>query len=135
MAPTSQTLPTEALAGSPGRVAAPASRPNQSARVSDPLPIVGDGLAGAAREPSVERPSVGQQAAPPGREAPATPFDAALDTILYSSDRKLAIIDGRIVQVGDTVRGARIVDINQTAVLLRDGRGQLRQLALGGIGR
>ena len=58
------------------------------------------------------------------------PFDADLGTILYSSDRKLAIVDGRIVGIGDTVRGARIVDITPTAVMLRDPRGALRQLTL-----
>ncbi len=58
-------------------------------------------------------------------------FDAALGTILYSPDRKLAIVDGRIVGVGDEVRGARIVDITPTAVMLRDGQGRLRRLALG----
>lgn len=59
------------------------------------------------------------------------PFEAALGTILYSPERKLAIIDGSIVQIGDDVRGARVVDITQTAVLLRDAKGQLRQLTVG----
>ena len=59
------------------------------------------------------------------------PFDAALGTILYSSDRKLAIIDGRIIGVGDEIRGARVVEITQSAVLLRDGQGHLRRLAVG----
>jgi hypothetical protein len=62
------------------------------------------------------------------------PFDAVLGTILYASERKLAIIDGQIVQVGDAVRDARVVDITPTAVLLRDGQGRLRRLALG-VGR
>jgi hypothetical protein len=57
-------------------------------------------------------------------------FDAVLGTILYSPDRKLAIIDGRIVAPGDEIRGARIVDISATTVLLRDGQGRLRRLTL-----
>jgi hypothetical protein len=60
----------------------------------------------------------------------ALPFDAALGTILYSPDRKLAIIDGRIVGLGDDVRGARIADITPMAVLLRDAEGRLRRLAI-----
>ena len=60
------------------------------------------------------------------------PFDASLETILYSSDRKFAIVDGRIVGVGDIVRGARIVEISPTSVTLRDSDGRLRRLALGG---
>jgi hypothetical protein len=59
------------------------------------------------------------------------PFDASLGTILFSPDRKLAIVDGRIVAVGDEVRGARVVEITPTAVLLKDSEGKLRQLALG----
>jgi hypothetical protein len=58
------------------------------------------------------------------------PFDAALGTILYGPDRRLAIVDGRIIQVGDDVRGARIVDITPNAVLLRDRQGRLRRLTL-----
>lgn len=63
------------------------------------------------------------------------PFDAVLGTILYSPDRKLAIVDGRIVGIGDQVRGARITGITPVSVLLRDGHGRLRQLTLGASGR
>jgi hypothetical protein len=62
-------------------------------------------------------------------------FDAVLGTILYSPDRKLAIIDGRIVAPGDEIRGARIVDITATSVLLRDDQGRLRRLTLASKGR
>jgi hypothetical protein len=65
----------------------------------------------------------------------ALPFDAVLGTILYSPDRKLAIIDGRIVGPGDDVRGARVIDITPSAVLLRDAQGRLRRLALTSGGR
>jgi hypothetical protein len=61
----------------------------------------------------------------------ALPFDAVLGSILYSPDRKLAIIDGRIVGPGDEVRGARVIDITPAAVMLRDAQGRLRRLALG----
>jgi hypothetical protein len=62
-------------------------------------------------------------------------FDAVLGTILYSADRKLAIIDNRIVGVGDEVRGARVVEITAGGVLLRDGVGRLRRLGLDAGGR
>ncbi len=58
------------------------------------------------------------------------PFDAELGTILYGGDRKLAIVDGRIVQVGDDVRGAKVIEIRPNEVLLRDTRGRLRQLVM-----
>ena len=61
----------------------------------------------------------------------AQPFDAVLGTILYSPDRKLAIVDGDIVTTGDEVRGARVVEITPNAVMLRDGQGRLWRLGLG----
>ena len=65
----------------------------------------------------------------------ALPFDAALGTILYSADRRLAIVDGKIVGIGDVIRDARVIDITPGAVLLRDAQGRLRRLALGAGGR
>ena len=59
------------------------------------------------------------------------PFDASLETILFGLERRLAIVDGRIVGEGDEVRGARIVEITQNAVLLRDAQGRLRRLTGG----
>jgi hypothetical protein len=58
------------------------------------------------------------------------PYDGVLGSILYSPDRQLAIVDGRIVQAGDEVNGARVVGITPTNVMLRDERGRLRQLGL-----
>jgi hypothetical protein len=84
----------------------------------------------SARQAVVAAPS---RVTPP-REMPL-PFDASLGTILYGPERRLAIIDGRIVQVGDQINGARVVDITSTDVFLRDGQGRLRQLALGLPGR
>ena len=71
---------------------------------------------------------------PPADEVPL-PFEAALGTSLYGADRKLAIIDGRIVQVGDEVRGARVVEITQNSVFFRDRQGRLRRLSLEDSGR
>jgi hypothetical protein len=67
----------------------------------------------------------------PAVEIRPVPLDAVLESILYSSDRRLAIIDGRILGLGDDVKGARIVDITPGAVLLRDGQGRLRSVTLG----
>ena len=76
-----------------------------------------------------------QRETPRPIEETALPFDAALETILYGSDRKLAIVDGRIVQVGDDVKDARVVEITPTALLLRDAQGRLRRLSVGIAGR
>jgi len=59
----------------------------------------------------------------------ALPFEAVLTGILFSPDRQLAIIDGRIVGRGDDVRGAIVVDVTPTIVLLRDPQGRLRRLS------
>jgi hypothetical protein len=59
------------------------------------------------------------------------PFDATLESILYAPDRRLAIVDGRIIGIGDFVHRARVVDITQTAVTLEDSRGRLVQLTAG----
>jgi hypothetical protein len=83
----------------------------------------------AERQPSSERLRV------PSDFEVALPFDAVLGTILYAPERKLAIVDGRIVQTGDEINGAQVVEITQTTVLLRDARGRLRRLALGGPAR
>jgi hypothetical protein len=66
------------------------------------------------------------------RPEPALPFDASLETILFSPDRRLALVDGRIVQIGDLVRGARITEITETTVILRDANNRLRVLSMGG---
>ena len=97
-------------------------------------PIVLTPVPAAARPPLSARfetartPAVASTAAP-AAETPL-PFDGSLGTILYGADRKLAIVDERIVQVGDEIRGARVVDITPDAVLLRDVQGRLRKLTL-----
>jgi hypothetical protein len=68
-------------------------------------------------------------------EEQALPFEAVLTGILFSPDRQLAIIDGRVVGRGDDVRGAIVVDVTATAVLLRDSQGRLRRLSSSGSGR
>jgi len=61
-------------------------------------------------------------------ESPAS--DARLETILYAPDRAVALIDGQVVQVGDGVRGAKVVEISPIRVLLRDEQGRVRPLFL-----
>jgi hypothetical protein len=73
-------------------------------------------------------------AAMPRASESGAPFDAALGSILYAPDRRLAVVDGRIVKAGDEVRGARVVDIAPRVVLLRDAQGRMRRLALGASG-
>jgi hypothetical protein len=93
--------------------------------VEAPRPAVVERSQVAPRPPALLR----VKPAPPPEVA--LPFDAELGTILFSDNRKLAIVDNRIVGVGDEVRGARVVEITSGAVMLRDSQGRLRRLALG----
>jgi len=121
--------------------------PPEPTRTAPPATVPAAPPATSAAPPRVEptAPPVRQGETPPQpaprRQPPARtptesplPFDASLGTILYSPDRKLAIIDGRIVGVGDEVRGARVTDITPTVVFLRDAQGKLRRLTLA-VGR
>ena len=101
--------------------------PLQVAAAANPAPAPSPALLRRAQAPQHEGTAPRDQSKP---EPAPLPFDAVLGSILYSPERKLAIIDGRIVQPDDDVRGARIVDITPTAVLLRDAGGRLRRLSL-----
>ena len=130
---TPQPVATKPPAATPPAVVnkAPAG-PQPQAVVTRPRDITPPTAAVLPRPRSEPAPARVRPAAPP--EVPL-PFDAVLGTILYSSDRKLAIIDNRIVGVGDEVRGARVTDITSSAVLLRDVQGRLRRLSLSVGGR
>jgi len=112
----------------PHRVEAAPSPPLRLSSIQErPAP-----LADSNRQPSA---TVAATVLPPASRRPVIdnvplPFDASLATILYGADRKLAIVDGRIVQIGDDVRGARVIDIMPDAVLFRDVQGRLRKLTL-----
>jgi hypothetical protein len=118
-----------------------APRPSVARAESAPVvrrPVAPPAVPAPTVQPSAVRPTAGNQRQHVAAGRTATreaetplPFEAALGTILYAPDRKLAIIDGRIVQPGDDVRGARVVNITPTSVLLRDGQGRLRRLTVG----
>lgn len=96
--------------------------PPPAARRAEPLPAA--------------RPARGSETSARGAPAAAgvqatEPFDAVLETILFGSERKLAIVDGHIVQPGDAVGGLRVTEITQTAVILRDVEGRVRSLLVG----
>ena len=138
--PSPSTTHPRAPAIAPSAPAAPGRAPASSPAVPA-APVPGRGSQAPAQPPaSYAAPSVGQPTARPTSRA-AVPLengfgpDAVQGTILYSPDRRLAIIDGRIVAPGDEIRGARVVEITPTSVLLRDGQGRLRRLTLTSGGR
>ena len=130
-----QPPPVAAIQPPPAAVVRPrASTPSpQPAVVFTPVPepVRPPPPRDAQRPAEATAPAVRQAPArrPPPEETPL-PFEGTLGSILYGSDRKLAIIDGRIVQVGDEVGGARVVEITPNSVLFRDRQGRLRRLTL-----
>jgi hypothetical protein len=125
----------------------PESAPTLMSRAATVAAPAISGMARASRTTEVvpTRPSVTNargSASAPAREAARVrpepipkPFDAVLGTILYSAERRLAIVDGRIVQPGDEISGARVIDITPTAVFLNDAQGRTRSLTLAAAAR
>jgi hypothetical protein len=97
-------------------VPVPSASPTQSVETAVPA-----GAPTPAQPPNAVTPPENELETP-------IPFEAALDSILFGPDRRVAMVDGRIVEAGDVVRGATVVEITTTAVMLRDSRGRLRRL-------
>jgi hypothetical protein len=76
---------------------------------------------GESRSPEVERPAVAD---------PATP-DPVISSILYSATRRSAIVDHRVVGIGDPIAGGVIVDIQPSAIVLRMPSGAERRVEMG----
>ena len=58
--------------------------------------------------------------AKPGAEEPAPP-GTQLQSVLISTGRRLAVINGNTVALGDMVGAARVVKITETEVVLKTG--------------
>ena len=70
---------------------------------------------------------------PPAGTEPLPPLPVAnpvLGAILYSEERKSAIIDGRVVGIGDRVQGGVVLSISRDAVVIQLTSGE--RLRLGG---
>lgn len=65
-----------------------------------------------------------QQPKPNIKAAPKpAPKPLQLTSILFSPDRKIAIIDDQMLAVGDSIRGARLVELTRSsAKLVRNGK-------------
>jgi hypothetical protein len=61
--------------------------------------------------------------------APVGP-DPTLRTILHSAERSLAIVDNRIVRVGDVVSVGTIVEIQRDAIVVQTASGERRRIGL-----
>jgi hypothetical protein len=62
-------------------------------------------------------------------EADAEP-DVALASILHSAERRLAVVNGRIVRAGDRIGSSTIVEIQSRAIVVESPRGGRRIVEL-----
>ncbi len=69
------------------------------------------------------RPAVSPQTEPPS-------VDPIVGSILIAPDRRGAIVNGRVVRIGDQVGTAVIVEIHRDAVVFRLPTGELRRVRL-----
>lgn len=70
------------------------------------------------------------RATPQARQVPLTNPLPNVDSILIDQERRLAIIDGTVASVGDTVGPRVIVQIERDAVVLREPSGLLVRVPL-----
>jgi hypothetical protein len=88
------------------------------------------GAAATARPATPSEPAAPRTAA--GSRTPERMLSAslAIASILWAPERQFAVIDGRVVGVGDVVSAMRIVEIQPDGVIARDRAGRLRRAAL-----
>lgn len=67
--------------------------------------------------------------APPPAVAEVTP-DPVVQTILYSPQRSVALVDGKIVKVGDRLGTGSVIAIERDAVVIETPSGSRKRLAL-----
>jgi hypothetical protein len=120
----------------------PATNPTQTSGNPTPLPVATRGsdepnramspaqdtLRRVPREQSRKVPSDTKTAAPPQASSPAASLNEPLpriDSVLIDQDRRLAILDGAVVGVGDPVGSRVVVAIAREAILLREPSGRI----------
>ena len=71
----------------------------------------------------------------PAAAAPMAAPDPVVGAIMFSPERRLAIVNGRITGVGDRLDGGIVADITRDAILVRDLEGDERRYALHGTNK
>jgi len=95
-----------------------------------PVPDVGlDRAPEWPRNPFLSTRVRAAETSPASAKATAEP-DLVLASILYSAERRLAIVNGRIVGVGDRVGSMTVRDIEPRAVVVESSTGVRRMLEL-----
>ena len=137
--PATAKLETRPIVTPPAKVVAPPVKPAMRA-----VPPVAAASAGPAARPFPGAPRTFEPPAPdaalrtaepraPAPRQPLPPLKDALpkvDSILIDQDRRLAIVDGTIVSIGDTVGPRVVVQIDPAGVVLREPSGLSVRIAL-----
>lgn len=114
-------------------ISPPASNPNSEPR-GDQDPLATPGTAATLPRTSTEIPRPTPTKTPPQPQSeiaaePAAP-EPVVRSILFSAERRVALIDARIVGVGDQVSAGRVIAIERDAVVIETHAGQTRRLEL-----
>jgi len=100
--------------------------PAEGARPDRPAPVASPSTQAAAPAPAREAnlppqiPEGGKPQAPPQATAP----QVSVTSILFSANRRLAIVDGRVVGIGDRVGSNTVFDIQPRAVVMESADGR-----------
>lgn len=126
------TAPLMATGDEAATATAGARSPQQIDPLEIPAPPVVDLQAAPAfaRDPFMR--AFEPPPAAPAASAAAPPAAPVVRSILFSQARRLAIVDGRIVGVGDAAAGGTVVEIARDAVMVRLPSGEVQRLALKG---
>lgn len=107
--------------------------PGDPATIPAPPPVDMQTAPSWPRDPFLAHGETRNQAVAAATPERAEP-DPVVQSILYSSERRLALVDRRILKVGDHVGAATIIDIQPTAIVLRQPGGRTRRVELARMG-
>ena len=125
--------PPEISRTAPTPRASPAADSATALRSPDPAAIPAPPRVEAPNPPTPPRNPSAAVAAAPGRvENPGAPVvaDPVVRSILYSPERRAALVDHRIVGIGDQLNAGRIVEIERDAIIVETPRGERRRFVL-----
>jgi hypothetical protein len=112
-------MPADAVPSAPGAQPAPVSVDSAHPAALPQIDI--DRLPDWSRSPFAHiRPYVAPEVVTAAAETvpAAPPVDPVIGSILYAADRQLAMIEGRLVRVGDKIGDATVVEIRADAVVI-----------------
>ncbi len=134
--PAQPTTPQQPLLAGEVAPAAESQQAIDPVMIPAPPPVEGATGPSAARDPFL----FGDETRDATARRAEFVADPQVRTILFSSTRKSAIVDGRMVGVGDSVGSLKVAEIERTAVVFTTAAGERRRVPIhatapGGIRR